>query len=101
MHTIPTTGRTVLYVLSETDCAAIRQQRERRKAAGLIGENESPGNPVQPGDIVPAVIVRVWSEENGLMNGQAILDGPDSLWLMSRHRDDAKTPHTWHWPVRS
>ncbi|MBE7497127.1 MAG: hypothetical protein HS117_19470 [Verrucomicrobiaceae bacterium] len=101
MNSTPTTGRTVLYVLSETDCAAIRYQRERRKAAGLMDAHDGLGNPVQPGDIVPAIIVRVWNEESGLMNGQAILDGPDSLWLMSRHRDDSKAPHTWHWPARS
>lgn len=93
------TGRIVLYVLSQTDCAAINQQRCRRKVAGLVGEHESPGNPVVPGDIVPAIIVRVWNAESGLMNGQALLDGPDSLWIMSRHRDDeTKTQGTWHWP---
>lgn len=94
----PSIGRIVLYVLSETDCEAIRAQRQRARNAELVSMNEAMGNPVAPGDIVPAVIVRVWNEDNGLMNGQAILDGGDSLWLLSRHRDDSKAPQTWHWP---
>jgi hypothetical protein len=94
----PATGRIVLYVLSQHDCEVINQQRRRCMAAGLVGEHESPGNPIVPGDIVPAIIVRVWNEQNGLMNGQALLDGPDSLWLLSRHSDDTKAPGTWHWP---
>lgn len=96
MKTTP--GRIILYVLSETDCEAIKRQRERARAAQLVGPHESTGNPVTPGDIVPAVVVRVWNEDTGLMNGQALLDGPDSLWLLSRCRDDRKIQGTWHWP---
>ena len=99
MNTTP--GRTVLYVLSETDCETIQRQRERARAAQLVGPHESMGNPVSPGDIVPAVVVRVWNAETGLMNGQALLDGRDSLWLLSRHRDDSKAQGTWHWPTRA
>lgn len=94
----PSIGRVVLYVLTQTDVAAICYQRERRRSAGLMDAHDGLGNPVQKGDIVPAIIVRVWDESTGMMNGQALLDGPDSLWLMSRHRDDAGTPGTWHWP---
>lgn len=98
----PSPGRIVLYVLSQQDCDTIQASRQR--TAELLQIHPSQiGNPVTPGDIVPAKIVRVWSETSGCMNGQAILDGSDSLWLMSRNLDTAaegepKTHGTWHWP---
>lgn len=97
-----TPGRIVLYVLSKQDCDTIEASRKR--AAELLQIHPSQiGNPVTPGDIVPAKIVRVWSETSGCMNGQAALDGFDTLWLMSRNLDTAsgdepKTHGTWHWP---
>lgn len=98
----PTAGRIVLYTLSQQDCDTIQASRQR--AAELLQIHPSQiGNSVTPGDIVPAKIVRVWSEATGCMNGQATLDGFDSLWLLSRNLDTAgehepKTHGTWHWP---
>lgn len=101
---IPKTGRQILYVLSDTDVQTIMKQRVL--SADLMNEDDRHlaafrGNSVLAGDIVPAVIIRVWNEQSGLMNGQALLDGTDSLWLLSRERDANKTPGTWHWPELS
>lgn len=98
----PTTGRIVLYVLSQADCDTIEAIRARNAELLQITPGQI-GNSVKPGDIVPAKIVRVWSDTSGCINGQATLDGFDTLWLMSRNLDTAaphepKTQGTWHWP---
>lgn len=86
MQTI-TPGRIVLYTLSENDARLI----EHRRAISRIGHGNSP----REGDRVPMIVVRVWPDG---VNGQAILDGDDSLWLTSRAEGDG--PGTWAWPPR-
>jgi hypothetical protein len=86
-------GDTVLYRLSPNDCHRIGE------AAARHGWGNSPS----PGDVVPLIVVRVWPDEyRGTgwvqrgpsgekivpesavgVNGQAILDGNDSLWICS------------------
>lgn len=92
----PTTSRIVLYVLSLADCHAITANRARMAELLQTTAGEF-GNPVSPGDIVPAVIARAWSDT--CINGQALLDGGDTLWLMSRNHDAEKDHGTWHWPA--
>ena len=77
----PTPGRIVLYKLSQRDAESILLRRSR---------GEGVGNVPREGDVVPAIVVRVW--QHGI-NGQAILDGNDSLWLTSRPEGDE--PGTW------
>ena len=90
-------GRTVLYVLSASDCLLIDQSR--LQAAEVLGvDRASIGNSVRPGDIVPAVIIRAWSDT--CINAKALLDGSDSLWIMSRDLDAGKREGSWHWPER-
>ncbi len=98
----PTTGRTVLYRLSEGDCVEINRRRGDSKRHFEDNTADAPGwiahvgNRVNAGEIVPLVIVRVWPDD--LVNGQTLLDGNDSLWVTS-----AKEGHAdgqWHWPVR-
>jgi hypothetical protein len=108
----PTTGRTVLYVLSEADAAAIN--RRRTDGASIAGRMQADpaqwpagaqahiGNHASAGDTVPLVIVKVWPNEYGEgipgVNGQAFLDGNDTLWITSaREGTDAGQ---WQWPPR-
>ncbi len=108
-----TTGRTVLYTLTENDATAINRRHtdgksiaERMKADPAqwpAGAQAHIGNPVAPGDIVPLVVVRVWPHEYGPdvpgVYGHAILDGNDALWICSAK--EGTEPGTWAWPTRT
>lgn len=93
----PTAARIVLYVLSQADCDSIEASRARMAELLQISAGQI-GNSVKPGDIVPAIIVRAWSDT--CVNAQAILDGGDTHWLMSRSLDAEKSHQSWHWPER-
>lgn len=85
----PSPNRIVEYRVTEDDAAQVRA----RRAGG-------PGNEVAAGDVFPAVIVRVWAEgPDAPCNLQVLLDGPDTLWVTSRHRGD--DDGTWAWPRRT
>jgi len=90
----PIIGRIVHYVLTSDDVQRIRKQRE---SAGR-------GNPVDPGDEVPLIICHAWPNEFGPgiagVNGQAMLDGNDALWVMSAGESAIPEPGKWHWPER-
>jgi hypothetical protein len=77
-------GRIVHYTLSEADEERINARRDA---------DPQSGNRVKAGDVVPAIVVRVWADR---INGQAFLDGADTLWLTSRA--EGTTPGTWAWP---
>lgn len=83
-----TAGRIVHYTLSAHDARLIQQ----RRGISLIGH----GNDPREGDVVPMIVVRVWPDDG--VNGQAFLDGDDSLWLTSR--PEGTGPGTWAWPPR-
>ncbi len=89
----PTIGRIVHYKLSPEDIGRIQA---RRAAAGF------EFNTHDAGDIVPLVIVRVWPDEWGPgipgVNGQALLDGPDTAWVTSAR--EGSEPGQWSWPER-
>jgi|SRR6185295_17620193 len=107
-----TTGRTVLYTLSESDAQAINRRRTngssiaaRMKASPAEwpeGAQAHIGNSASAGDVVPLVVVRVWPHEFGEgvpgVNGQALLDGNDTLWITSAK--EGSEPGTWAWPAR-
>lgn len=80
-------GRIVYYVLGEVNIAEIQQ----RRSAGL-----QHGNPLERGDIVPAMVVRVWSDD-GCCNLKCMLDGDDTYWVTSAQFDESKQPYSWHW----
>jgi hypothetical protein len=88
-----TVGRIVIYKLSKQNVSEIYGQRLR----------SGPGNPIQENLDVPLIVTAVWPEEFGPgkpgINGQAILDGNDTLWVKSVC--EGSGPGTWHWPVRS
>ena len=85
----PTAGRIVHYKLGGADVARI--------SAARTHDRERQGNAALVDDVVPVIIVRVWP--GGLINGQAILDGNDSLWVTSAAEGDG--PGQWHWPPRA
>jgi hypothetical protein len=72
----PTVGRHVLY----TPTAAER--------------DEWAGNPIAPGEQLPAVIVAVWSDE--CVNLRVLQDGPDVPWVTSVPLGTGE--YTWQWP---
>jgi hypothetical protein len=100
---IPTIGRIVHYTLSAEDAENIN----RRRVVGAVhpdwptGAQAHIGNEAHEGDVVPMIVVRVFqigTPAEGLVNGQAFLDGNDSLWVTSRH--EGTMPGTWAWPPR-
>jgi hypothetical protein len=106
----PSIGRIVHYQLSENDIEQINRRRTYGASIhGRMEENAWPvgaqahiGNHQQAGDVVPLVIVRVWPDEGGVgipgVNGQALLDGNDVLWVTSAH--EGTEPGQWQWPPR-
>lgn len=107
-----TTGRIVLYTLSESDAQQINRRRthgssiaERMKAEPKQwpeGAQAHIGNQASAGDVVPLVVVRAWPHEFGEgvygVNGQALLDGNDTLWITSAK--EGTEPGMWAWPPR-
>lgn len=97
-------GRTVHYRLTESQCEQIRKRRRdaARKSAGQAesGYIVHTGNDSDPGDVVPLVIVRTWGGPDDLVNGQALLDGNDTLWVTSARYSDQDEAGTWCWPPR-
>lgn len=93
----PTIGRIVHYQLTYDNALAI--SRRRKNAAGA---QTTVGNAQSVGDVVPLVVVRVWPDEYGPgipgVNGQALLDGNDQLWVTSAGEGDQ--PGQWVWPPR-
>lgn len=94
-----TTGRIVCYVLSEKDVQAIN--RHRGKPRVLAGAQAHVGNQAHEGDVVPAIVVWADNNEAGTINGQAFLDGNDTLWLASVPFDDEGARGSWHWPPKA
>jgi hypothetical protein len=79
--------------------------------------------PTREGQERPAIVVRDWQQENGLVNLQVFTDGwnddfkdthlvrigeqdavviihQNSIWRTSVHYSEDKEPGTWHWPER-
>ena len=118
-----TTGRTVLYTISEDDATKINRRRTTGSSIADRMKNAIPpqegqngdtiygwpagaqahiGNTASAGDVVPLVVVKVWPNEYGDgvpgVNGQAFLDGNDALWIASAK--EGTEPGTWAWPPR-
>lgn len=95
-----TEGRMVHYVLSEWDAKAINEKLDN---AIQRGDRDVVGNQAIAGQHVPAVVVRVWSGELGMVNLKCLLDGSTDYWATSRRfhypaaPGDLFEPQTWHW----
>jgi hypothetical protein len=96
-----TEGRIVHYVLTQIDADAINDYRDsynsRDRDSLPACCQQHIGNPVRKGDHCPMMVVRVWDQQGGTVNGQVFLDGNDSYWVTSVYFDDEKTTGTWHW----
>ena len=98
---LPTQGRTVLYKLTAQDARTIEVTRGLNIAW-------SRGSPVEEGEVVPmtvtAVIAASQDLDRPIVNGQALLDGNDSLWVVeaAEHLDSdlGWVPGRWRWPPR-
>jgi len=86
-------GRIVYFVFDAWSAKDVVRQRERLHLADLPAD----GNAVQAGDIVPAMVVRVWDTDIGSVNLKVILDGPDTYWATSVTYSAGKRPRSWHW----
>jgi len=123
----PTIGRIVHYRLSEKDAEAINRRRVATDRAGVLDQNgvllwpngaqRHVGSYANKGDVVALTITKVWPEEYGSgaylahhepgtkyespfgVNGQATLDGNDTLWVTSAPHGDLDG--CWNWPPRA
>lgn len=95
----PSIGRIVHYQLTEHDAEAINRRRkdfsESRSGDQKTGFISHVGNDAAAGDVLPAVIVRVWGTACNL---QVLLDGTDTYWATSRNEGADKGQ--WSWPER-
>jgi hypothetical protein len=104
----PTIGRIVHYRLTEDEALKTGKRREDARQqieqmhSAHAGFQAHVGNPVATGEMVPMIITQVWPDEFGPgtygVNGQALLDGSDSLWVTSAGQGDE--PGQWNWPKR-
>lgn len=93
---LPSVARIVHYRLSAEDVSNINFQRTR-----LLGGER--GNAPREGDVLPLIVAAVYAEYKSIeapsvVNGQVILDGPDTLWVTSRKQGDENGQ--WSWPPR-
>lgn len=100
----------VEYKLTAQDAERINRRRTSgesiasRIAAEMWPEGAQAhiGSPVAQGDVFPAIIVRVFPDEHGPgapgVNAQVLLDGNDTLWILSAR--EGTENGTWNWPPR-
>lgn len=121
----PTIGRIVHYRLTARQAEEINNGRVPDRLAGLclegysvpqhpLGFQRHVGNSVAEGTVVPLIVTAVWPKEyEGSrlghhpadtayesafgVNGQALLDGSDSLWVCSAPQHATLTG-CWFWP---
>ncbi|MDY7542617.1 MULTISPECIES: hypothetical protein [unclassified Cryobacterium] len=90
-------GRIVQFTVTEQQAKQINAQRTQ------AGHATKTGNVAREGDSFPMIVVRVWPNE--CVNGQAFLDGNDTLWVCSAGPEDQTLPTgglygKWRWPER-
>lgn len=109
----PTIGRIVHYRLTRSEADSTNKRRLDWQTNGMhsgmgmmapsLGYQDHVGNPVAEGEVVAMIITQVWPNEYGPdhdgVNGQAFLDGNDSLWVTSV--PEGEGPGTWSWPPRA
>ena len=98
-------GRIVYYVLSGQDAREINRRRTTgvsiaariKDSLWPLGAQAHIGNEVHEGDVLPAQIIMVWSQDSGCSNLKVNLDGTDAFWGTSRNFSADKTPGMWSW----
>lgn len=99
---VPSIGRIVHYTLSEQDAIEINRRRADAKSK-YLGRSDGAqlhlGNRVEPGEVYPMMITRVWGDQPGsAVNGQVHLDGTDLHWVTSVSVGEG--PRHFAWPGR-
>lgn len=102
---IPTLGRVLAYKLTAHDAETINKRRSDLMFSGFAHENTGAqchtGNGVNPGEVYPMIVTRVWVPGNGgAVNGQVLLDGNDALWVTSRTEqldEETSEPVAGYW----
>jgi hypothetical protein len=84
-------GRIVYFVADQFTSEDIAKRRDGAAERGV----GAGGNVVRPGDIVPAMVVQVWSDV--CVNLKLMLDGPDTYWATSVTYAEDHGQRTWHW----
>lgn len=88
----PTIGRIVQIALS----ASVAEMINGRLWPNVIRS-------VSAGELFPLIVTRVWPAEmyqdNLVINGQIVLDGPGHLWVSTVHFGN--NPGEWRWPDHS
>lgn len=100
---VPTVGRIVLYCTSQGDADAINRRRTTRASiferiqqnAWPLGAQAHIGNTVNTGDVLPATVLKVWSED--CINVKVFLDGSDDYWVTSIGVSEGPEPGKFHW----
>lgn len=98
----PTPGRIVNYMLLPVDVSRINKRRDdfakwrHHPDYYDTGFVSHWGTKVHPGEVYPMVITRV--HDDGLINGQVLLDGNDAFWAV--RISEGRGPGTWSWPVK-
>jgi hypothetical protein len=91
-----TTGKSIADRMTPHACAVPGGGPDVAVYGWPAGAQAHIGNDVNPGDILPAMVLRVLGE-SGCSNLKVQLDGADEFWATSISYDAAKTPGTWHW----
>lgn len=101
----PTIGRIVHYKLSQNDTISINRRRVYYVGNPMPenwpeGAQAHVGHQAEIGQVVPLIVVVVWPNADGFnVNGQAFLDGNDTLWVSGAK--EGLGPGQWPWPQRS
>lgn len=111
---VPRVGHVVCYTLTADDAAQINRRRTTSREIGfLLNRSDWPkgaqahiGSHASAGETVPLIVTGSACEESKgwLVNGQAMLDGTDTLWVQNvpqhtANLDVSGTPGAWSWPV--
>ena len=84
-------GDTVFYRITEADAKEINFWRVN--PGGIQGNVQiARGNPLVAGERVPVMVVKV---SGGLVNGQAALDGNDTVWVKNARAGDGEGEWSW------
>ena len=84
-------GDIVLYQLTDIDAYNLNLLYVHDYYNPKGGYQVHVGSPVSKGDVVPMIVTKVWSSI--CVNGQVILDGNDSLWMV--RIDTGEGPGYW------
>lgn len=115
----PSVGRIVHFRLTLEQAEQVNRRRKRPAVEGgsWPGDQEHVGNIASEGDVVPMIVTAVWPNEylgsahlsihvagttyesSIGVNGQALLDGTDSLWVCSAPQHEV-LPGCWFWPPK-